>query len=310
MMGRVRLCLLFGFFLAGGSAATAEIDSLTTLPAWDTSDSTGRFSLTPHAMTVDPLGRLWVLDRARSRVMPVASGRGGSSFAITGRGRDLSVAADLASSGAFLYILEPATPRVILLDLDGHFRETVDLTAAMEMSASGGFLPSRILVDRSGDLWLIEGASGEVLRIDRRGRFLDAPLEAVSGNVQPARISDAALGPGDELLLLDPTGPSILILGPDGILRGEHQLQGRVHEPASLAVDRSGTRYVAEASGRVRIISDRNTLLWDGVLPGQNATGPQRACVIGDSILCRADPVRGTIRRWRINRTGSEDASN
>jgi hypothetical protein len=219
------------------------------------------------------------------------------------------MAGDLASSGAFLYILEPAAPRVSLLDLDGHFRESVDLAGAIDAAYRGGFLPSRIVVDRSGDLWLIEAATGGLLRIDRRGRFLDAPFESLSGALRPGRIADAALGPGDELFLLDPTGPTVLVVGPDGIPRQERRLQGSLREPASLAVDRSGNCYVIEATGRLRVLSERSRLLWDGVLPGGPATGPQPSCVVADSILCRADPVRGTIRRWRINRTGLEDAS-
>jgi sugar lactone lactonase YvrE len=308
MMGRVRLCLLLCFLVVARGEADTPIDSLISLPAWSARDTIGGFTVTPNAMAVDPLGRLWVLDRARGRVMHVSSERGGSSFAIGGSRLDLSVADDLASSGAFLYVLQAATPSVSLLDLDGHFRESVDLASAIERSSSSGFLPSRILVDRSGDLWLIEAASGGLLRINRRGRFLDEPLEALSGSLQPARIADAALGPGDELVLLDPTGPSILVLGPDGILRGEHRLEGELRQPASLAVDRSGSCYVVEATGRVRVFADRNRLLFDGILPDEPATGPQRVCVIADSILCRADPVRGTIRRWHVRRTGSEDA--
>jgi hypothetical protein len=260
-------------------------------------------------MTVDPLGRLWVLDSTRGRVMPVGSGPAGASFAITGSAGGLSVAADLASSGAFLYVLEPTTPRVSLLDLDGHFRETVDLAGAIKTAAASGFLPSRILIDRSGDLWLIGTGGGGLLRIDRRGRFLDAPLEVLSGSLQPARIADATLGPGDELLLLDPSGPCILVLGPDGVLHGDHQLGGALREPASLAVDRSGNRYVVEASGRVRVLSVGGSLIWDGVLPGPQAAGLQHACVIADSILCLADPVRGKIRRWRINGAGPGDGN-
>jgi len=309
-MGRVRLSLLIGLLLAASGDSSVGSDSLTCLPAWNTVDSTAGVRLTPDALALDPLDRLWILDRARGRVMRFQVGEGSvGSFPVTTEGGDLPLASDLGASGSFLYVLEATTPRVILLDLDGHYREHVDLADAALNGWRSGFLASRILVDRSGDLWLVESASGGLLRLDRRGRFLDAPLELLPGQQRPARIADVALGPGDELVILDPSRRRIMVLGPDGVLQAEHALADAPREPAALAVDRRGNLYLIEATGRVRIISSGGKLLWDGVAPGDPATRPQRACVIGDSILCRTDTVLGTIRRWRIGRTETGDGS-
>ena len=305
-MGRARLVLLLLLLVAGRSLAA--IDSLSTLPAWEPKDLDSGIRLTPHAIAVDPLGRPWILDRTRGRVMrPAADGLGRSWNVGGSAGSAAASVSDLAVSGAFVYLLEPTDSRITLLDLDGGLREQVDLTESLEESGRPGFLASRLLVGSSGDLWLFEPRSGGLLRFDRRGRFLDAPLEALAGAARTARITDVALAPKDAIVLLDVVRGGLLPLLPSGAPAAFEPLDPPPVEPASLAVDGRGRRYVLEAGGRLRILEEGGALLLDRVLPEMKTAGQVRVAITGDGVLCAADPAKGRVLRWRVASSGRED---
>ena len=131
-------------------------------------------------------------------------------------GNAASPVSDLAVSGAFIFLLEPSRPSITLLDLDGALRDRVDLSSALEEAGRPGFLASRLLVGSSGELWLFEPRSGGLLHFDRRGRFIDAPLDQLAGDARTLRIADAVLAPDDGLLLLDTVRGGILPLDSSG----------------------------------------------------------------------------------------------
>ena len=191
-----------------------------------------------HTRTGPPSGRGWI----------------GSLAKFWGPEQNAAItASDLAVSGAFIYLLEPAGPSIDLLDLDGGWRERVDLSASLEDAGRPAFLASRLLVSASGDLWLFEPRSGGLLHFDRLGRFLDAPLDLLAGNARTLRIADAAIGPDGGVILLDAGRGGILPLDASGGSLPFETLGSPLAEPAALAVDRSARRYVLEASGRLRI---------------------------------------------------------
>jgi hypothetical protein len=289
-------------------ASVSPIDSLVPLPEWDPRDPESNLTLVPHALISDPIGRLWLLDRSRSRVARLGEDGNGRSFAVGVRTGTTAVpVADLAASGAFLYLLEPADESVAVHDLDGFFRERVDLGPELERAGYPAFLPSRILVGGSGDLWLLEPRGARLIRFDRTGSFIDAPLEAMAGAERPRRIADAVFGPGDVLLILDAGRPGILPISTAGAPQRFEPIPGPLVEPVSLACDGRGLRYVFEGNGRVRVLEPGGTIVWDGRVSG-GPDGPHRSCVIDRGVLCAADAADGTIHRWRIVRRGPEDA--
>ncbi len=286
----------------------APIDSIVPLPAVRPVDPEAGIRLTPHAIALDPLSRPWILDRVRGRVL-VLSGRSGMGRSVSiasVSGSDAFPYADIAASGSYLFLLDPSSPSLTLLDLDGYVRETVDLAAEIEAAGETGFSATRLLVGRSGDLWLIDPRGG-VLRFDRRGRFLEAPLEGLAGRDRPKRIADAALAPDDGIVLLDPARPSLVTLPAAGGPRPPILLASGLAEPAALAVDKDGTSYLVDASGRIRVIDAGGLVLYDGTLGNGKEIALGRACITSDGILLRADPAGGTISRWRIVRAAPED---
>jgi streptogramin lyase len=305
-MGRARLACLLLLLLAGRSWGAA--DSLSALPSWDPTDPEAGLHLTPHALAVDPIGRVWVLDRSRGRILRPQADGAGRSLNVGGReGSAAAPVADMAISGAFLYLLEPSGPSIALLDLDGAWRDRVELAGSLDEAGRPGFLASRLLVGSSGDLWLFEPRSGGLLRFDRRGRFLDAPLEALAGNARPVRIADAALTPDDGIVILDAVRGGILPLDASGAPMAFEPLVPPPVEPSSIAVDAKGRRYVLEAGGRLRILDPGGALLADGMAPGVEGAGQRRLAITGDHVLCAADPARGKVLRWRVGSGGSED---
>jgi hypothetical protein len=229
------------------------------------------------------------------------------SFAASDPSIGLTPVTDFAASGAFLYLLDPANESVLVIDLDGFFRERVNLSSELDKAGYRGFTPSRLLVGGSGDLWLLEPRTGRLLRLDRRGRFIEAPLDAMAGEERPRRIADAIFASDDVLLLLDTARPGILPISTGGAPQPFEPLAGPVVEPASIAVDGAGLRYIFEGNGRLRVIQPGGTIVWDGVVSG-GPDGSHRSCVIEGGVLCAADAAHGTIHRWRIVRRGPEDA--
>lgn len=314
-MSRVRCILVAALLLpsieivrACAAPTAAAIDSLQPLASLVPADSAAQLRLTPHALTLDPIGRPWILDRARGRVLLLdgPDGDGRSMSIADARTRAAFPFADLAASGAYLFLLDPGPPSLTLLDLDGYARETVDLTSDVSFADEPGFSAARLLVGRSGDLWLID-LRGSVLHFDRRGRFIDAPLDGLAGSERPSRITDAAISQDDSVVLLDPATPSLVTLPAAGAGRPPVPLGDRLVEPAALAVDEDGTCFVLEGSGRIRAIARGGVVLYDGVSTIGSPVAQGRACVTPDGVLMRADPAAGSISRWRICRPTFED---
>ncbi|MBD3161476.1 MAG: hypothetical protein GF346_04655 [Candidatus Eisenbacteria bacterium] len=288
------------------SAGAAGIDSLVPLPGISTFEVGADLRLAPHALALDPLGRVWALDRARGRIVPVREERIGESVAIEApRGRAPSSLSDLAASGSYLYLLDSGPPRILLADLDGHARDAVDLSAEIEAAGLGGGIVSLLLVDRSGTLSLIESGAGRLVRLDRRGRFVDTPLESLSRRERPERIADARLAPGDETVLLDPVGPTLFTLSPDGVVEQVVRLDTELTEPMTLAIDAEGARFLIGSGGRVVVVDRKGDRVWDGRIPLQDALGPHRAVITREGILLVSYPSKGAIDRWRIARAAS-----
>jgi len=303
---RLLLTALLGSVASSGFAAS--IDSLVSVPALRPFDPKAELRLTPDAVSRDPVGNLWILDRARGRVMSIDENGIGESFPVEGENQGgTGKVADFATSGTYLFVLEPPTPSVALLDLDGFYRERVDLSEEIEDAGWQGLLLTRLLVDRSGALWLIEESQGVVLHFDRRGRFLDAPYEALSRREAPARISDVALGIDDEIVILDVASAKIFSLSQNGVPRGAIAIEPPILEPTSLAVDKEGRRYLMEGSGRIRVLAADGAVLFDAIPPGPRPTGPHRAYFGEDGLLYRCDPASGLVHRFRIVRTESAD---
>lgn len=265
--------------------------------------------LTPHALAADPLGRLWMLDRARGRVMKLGEDGSGRSFPVSGGGQPAApVATDLAASGTYLFLLDPPAASVTLLDLDGYFRETIDLGPELERAGRPDFLASRILVGGSGDLWLLEEGGGRLLHFDRRGRFVDAPLETTSGSARPGRISDAVVSPEDELLLLDASRARVIAIGSTGAIRAEPSLLDRpLRDPAALAVDEAGRRFVLEGNGTLHVRGPEGDSLFTASLAFEGGATPPRAVVSAEGWFGCTQPAKGLIRRWRIPPRDAED---
>lgn len=314
-MSRMR-CLLIAalqlLFLdpapAGSVPIATAIDSLLSLPALDTVDSEAGLKLTPHAISVDPMGRPWILDRVRDRVLRLGepTTAGASISVAETRTRDSFPFADIAASGTYLFLLDPASPSLTLLDLDGYARERVDLADEVLRAGEQGLSASRLLVGRSGDLWLID-LRGKILHFDRRGRFLDAPLDGLAGSERPVRIADAALSRGDRVVLLDPARSSLVWIPSAGEHPSSLILGGPLVEPVALAVDEDDTCFVLEGSGRIRAITTGGAVLFDGSPESGKPAPLGRACVTPAGILMRADPSGGRIARWKILRPTIED---
>ena len=117
------------------------------------------------------------------------------------------------------------------------------------------------------------------------------------------------MGPEDEIVLLDLTGPRIVILGYDGHYRGSVKIRPTPGERVSLAVDRRGSILLVEASGKLHFVNLQGEALGRGIAVDSLPENPGRAVVSGDGVLFLAVPRQGTIRRWQVHPTGPEDGN-
>lgn len=314
-MGRLRGLLLICLAAPAAGAAIAApersaADTLRAEASFSPRDTAAAIALRPGPLAADPLDRIWMLDASRGRIARVGDDGLARSVSLVPAGEGRSLApVDLAASGSYLYALEAAAGSVALVDLDGEVRDRIALAAGLAQAGAEGFLPSRILVGRSGDLWLLESRLGGILHFDRRMRFLGRPLDGAAGVDRPARIADWALTSDDGLLLLDAERGRIVPLDPFGAALPVEDLGGPLRGSSSLAVDAADRRFVLEAGGRLRVLLPGGAVAAERVLVPSPGPAAVRMLVTRDGILCVADPTRGTIDRWRIDAPPPADAA-
>lgn len=226
------------FTIAGEQAAPAGEVRLKEVPY-------------PTRVGIGPQGDLFVLDGKSRRigrispsgefkgyVRPAGDGPEGAtmawSLAIDGEGR--------------LHVLDVLKARVLVLDAAGRTERTIGFPAGK------GFL-SDVAVDGHGTVYAVDSVGRRVVA----ARKSDPALVPLTARLQadaafPAAIAVDALG---RIYLADQNGDAILILGPDGSVRGRHGgtgwKEGLLRYPSGLCAGPAGTIFVADReNGRVQ----------------------------------------------------------
>ncbi len=300
-MGRLQGYLLGASLLLVCAGEAAGVDTLRAVVSGIPFDSTASVPIMPGPLSLDPLGRVWMLDPSRGRIARLDAGGGAASSTVlpAGTGRSLAPI-DIACSGTYLYALDAAAGEIALVDLEGQVRQRMDLASYLESADAQEFLPSRLLVGDSGDLWLLESRLGGILRFDRRMRFLGRPLDGLAGQNRPARIVDWTRTSDDGLILLDAEKGRLVPLDPFGGSLPAESLGGALRGMACLAADSADRRFVLDSGGRLRVFLPGGRLAAEVVLDPAPGPGANRMLVEGGSIWV-ADPGRGEVHRWRID---------
>lgn len=207
----------------------------------------------PVLVRANAKGELFVLDGKTQRIVRLAAdGKVAGPLEATGLpGGKLAVRSFTFDKSGNLYVLDLLGDRVAVLDAGGRFLRQI------AMPAQHGFF-SDLMVDRNGDLYLLDSVAGEVLLSAKAtGAFA-----LFSKGVKEYMSFPTALM-GDErgnIFLVDQHGSGIVMIGPDGTFQGRQLSmgweEGRLFFPNQACMDEKGELFVADRSNsRVQIFT-------------------------------------------------------
>ena len=283
-------------------------ESAQSRPAWhlETLWSVALDAVRPVAVTVDLLGRVYVLDQARARLTIFDSG-GGVVHSL-GRpgsaedGRFLQPTGVTAGPGFHVVIADAGNGRVVryLTNVEGADYAFDKVILDRSELAAGLFRPGAIAFDPGGGLAVADAETHQVFVLDEFARvqktlsgFGDMPgrLQEPSGLAYDRRFG---------LFVADARRGRIVVFDAFGNTRGDWPVGSRpLSEPRGVAVDRSGLVFVAEsAAGRLTVMANDGRIIAEMALseePVDLAFGPE-----GD--LYSVDASTKTLQRMRIHR--------
>lgn len=260
----------------------------------------------PVAVTVDMLGRVYVLDQARARLkIHDADGQWVHSLGRSGSaadGRFLQPAGVTAGPGFHVVIADAGNGRVVryLTDVEGSDYAFDRVILDRSGLAAGLFRPVAIGFDPGGGLAVVDSESHRVFVLDEFGRiektlsgFGDVPgrLQAPAGLAYDRRYG---------LFVADSKRGRIVSFDGFGNSRGDWPVDAApLSEPRGVAVDRSGMVFVAESgAGLLTVLGTDGRIVARMPLsekPVDLALGPE-----GD--LYSVDVTTKTLQRMRVHR--------
>ncbi|MBD3333954.1 MAG: hypothetical protein GF355_00380 [Candidatus Eisenbacteria bacterium] len=257
--------------MAGPATAAAVESAAPASPADSAGSQTpaGRWSLQwsepfPEPLrraadlSLDPLGRLLVVDGQTGEVWSLdpRQARRPTPFGASDQGspRFENPTRVFSRWGLHVYTLDPLQRLVSVFDLQGRYRTTLDLAAALTASGLGGVEFTDLAVDKTGDLRVLDRLGGRLLFFDREGNFRDILGDELTDGERMISPEALDIDPEGHLFVADPAGRRVLKWSRQGSLlqvwRWDDGPAG-VH-PGALAVS-GGRLYIADP-GRRRII--------------------------------------------------------
>jgi phage tail-like protein len=247
----------------------------------------GPYEVAPSGLATGPCRELYIADTARHRVVAVdevcdvrlvlsPAGAPGEGLGQLSSPRGL-----LVGPGGRLYVADSGNARVKV-----HQRSGLELLAIWEGPLRA---PEALAADSRDRVYVLDGDTRRVLRLDRLGRLDHAYAAALAAAGEPGDPRAIAVDGADRLYVSDAGADIILRYGPDG--EGAGQLAAGPARPRALAVGGS-LLYVADAAeGRIWVY-DREQEVYLGAAPGYR--GPVAAmCVDAHSGALLVKPGDG-----------------
>ena len=262
-----------GFTGDGGSAVTAELGE-------------------PAAVAVDAAGTIYIADQSNQRIRRVVGGvistlAGNGTPAYRGDGGPASSASlyqplgVCPGPGGTMYVADTSNFRVRVISAGGVI-STLAGNGTPGWSGDGGlavnaqlFGPVGLAMDGAGNLYIADGENHRVRRVAPDGRVTTVAGSGgilYSGDGGPAtaatlyRPSSLAVDAAGNLYIADTFNDRIRMVTPGGTITtvagggtspadGVAATAARLLLPSAIAVDGSGTLFLADASNRVRRVS-------------------------------------------------------
>jgi len=210
----------------------------------------------PIAIDIHPSGIITCIEARRHRLGLITAEGVYLGYGDPGGG-DFGFADKIFSRfGLQLYTLDTEGRAIDYFDLRGGWQGRLDLE---EAAAGAGEELSEITdfcLDPGGDLLVLEGDSGRILRFDRFGTLVSTIGQW--GSLAPSEATAIEIDGHGWLYLLESEPPGLLVLETDGHVIGHYplnDLRGREIQPTALAVDKWGNAFVADSrSGEISIL--------------------------------------------------------
>jgi len=260
----------------------------------------GRLPCIPEAIALDPLGRLFVLDRASGRIFRRDLDGTWLDFSPGGQGgsRLPQLTALFAGSGPDLYGLDATAGLLYRFDLEGRLRAAIDWSAGLEEGRS--FVPADLALSASGELLLLDRTGGRLLLFDRDGRPIGDLASGLAGPQRPRAPTGLAIDGAGTIHVLDPPSRRVWRVSRQGAALPDWPYAEAGEDPV-LAVRGDSTAVVISRRGDRAVPLPRRgsaPVTWVPSTPPRYPVAD--AVAAGDSLLYLACPGQGEVLRWRM----------
>jgi sugar lactone lactonase YvrE len=213
--------------------------------------------------------------------------------------------------GPDLYALDSAEGVLYRFGLDGRLRNSIVLGSR----DLGTIDAVDFVVDKAGELWVLDRAGNRLLRFGRNGEFLADLAEGAVGDERLSSPTRLALDPSGGVFVLEPGRRRVRRFSRQGELLGGWRYdlaapaQGGPRAEANSVADlvvSSGEVVLVDGGGRwVRSYSPDGELRIEYRLSGHATSA---AALSSDGVLCLARPDAGEIARIRWT-VGQDDGA-
>jgi 4-amino-4-deoxy-L-arabinose transferase-like glycosyltransferase/DNA-binding beta-propeller fold protein YncE len=273
-----------------------ELTEISGQLLWETGScgsGQGQFQ-SPHGITVDPQGNIWVADTGNQRVVGMnASGKFFKTFGQNGGGK-----------GQFLQpydlIVEPDGNLVVLDSGSQNFLQRFSQSGeflASFGSTLGVYSPRGLGIDRAGNIYIADTGNARLAKISPSGDLL-AEWKSEAGKLAFNQLVSVAVAANGSLYVVDPDG-EIWNLPPDGKYE---------NWPAVTAIDTATGSHAGISSNNIIYVTDPEKQMvlsfnTDGKLTGQLsslkenqalfskpvglAIGSDNTLFVSDNVACR-----------------------
>lgn len=252
----------------------------------------------PGPLTTDEFGTLFLLDLFEGRIFRYSEDEGWSRFdaGAQGGGRFASLRS-LRTRGPDLFALDAARATLYRFGLDGRLRSTISLLR----EETEGLDAVDFLVDKTGELLVLDRAGRALFRYDRDGGLVAELTDGVDGSNLFRSPVSMALGREGGVVVLDGLSRRVFPYERQGdaLPSWSYDTSPSGNRAAHLALLPGGEVVLASAEGDwLRVFAPGGRLLWRKDFPEPEPIGGMTADNRGRLFLSRPNAERVDRMQW------------
>jgi sugar lactone lactonase YvrE len=249
----------------------------------------------PHGITIDTSGNIYIADINNNRVLKetrTSQGYTESVVASTGLNKPTGVAVDQSGN---VFIVDSVNGRILKETLaNGTYTESV-------IVSSGLFYPFGIAVDTSENLYITDSGNARVLKETySNGTYTESYI--MSGPSWPDGIAVSKKG---KVYVTEPSNQKVVELTPQGSTYSITQsITLNIAQPHGVAVDAQGVIYIADSGNNSILRVDPSVGYGENIILSKGLDTPQAIATDIYGNLFYNAPVEGAI--YELNRGNTD----